>query len=153
MTHERSYSRVIMDPLDTSVSLSSDPTLKEMIFSPSGTHRAMPEYFGLDDTRHSDFFETPSLAIDTLFEQVRHLQIEVIRLAAQAAQSEAAATKTIVVREIDEKTAKNEIKAFFEEHHGETIYPDEVAQFLSLDVEQAIQLCMEIEAEGGIVQA
>lgn len=55
------------------------------------------------------------------------------------------------LRDIDDESAKREIKALFERHDGDTLYPDDIAETLNISVRQAIDLCNELHAEGLIV--
>lgn len=54
---------------------------------------------------------------------------------------------------LDEASAKQAIKAYFEQHHGEVMYPDDVADALGLDILQAVQLCAALAEEGEIGEA
>ena len=56
-------------------------------------------------------------------------------------------------RELSDGEAKAEIKAFFDENHGEVLYPDEVADALRIEVDQAIRLCDDLSRDGEIAQA
>ena len=59
----------------------------------------------------------------------------------------------IEVRDVSDRVAKREIKAYYAEHHGETLYPDEVATVLELDVSQVVRLCRVLAEEGEIGEA
>ena len=59
----------------------------------------------------------------------------------------------IEVRDVSDSVAKPEIKTFYSEHHGEALYPDEVATALKLDVSQVVRLCRELAKEGEIGEA
>lgn len=48
--------------------------------------------------------------------------------------------------------AKAKIKALFQQRHGEVLFPDDVAEALSMDLGQAIELCEELAAEGQIAE-
>ncbi len=59
----------------------------------------------------------------------------------------------VQLRDLSDEDAKLEIKSFFEKHHGKTLFPDEVADALDLDVLQVIRLCRELEGGGEIAEA
>lgn len=59
----------------------------------------------------------------------------------------------VQLRDLSDENAKLEIKSFFEKHHGKTLFPDEVADALDLDVLQVIRLCRELAGEGEIAEA
>ncbi len=54
------------------------------------------------------------------------------------------------IRDITREQAKAEIKAYFESHHGETIYPSDIMENLHLDYDLIWELCDELEKEGKI---
>jgi hypothetical protein len=56
--------------------------------------------------------------------------------------------KVLEVREIPREQAKEEIRAFFKDHHGKAIYPSDVMEALSLDYDLVYELCEELEREG-----
>jgi hypothetical protein len=70
-----------------------------------------------------------------------------------ALEEEWRAPDELELRDLRDDEAKREIKAYFEEHHGETLYPDEVAKALRLDVLQVIHLCQELAREQQIAEA
>lgn len=41
-------------------------------------------------------------------------------------------------------------KAFFDRHHGQTIYPDDIAEALNITVGEALGVCKKLEATGQI---
>ncbi len=51
---------------------------------------------------------------------------------------------------ISKEQAKKEIKAHFRDNHGKTIYGDENAEALNLDLMQVIEICEDLEREGKI---
>lgn len=53
-------------------------------------------------------------------------------------------------RKISRAQAKKEIKAHFRDNHGKTIYGDEIAEALNLDLMQVIEICEDLEREGKI---
>jgi hypothetical protein len=48
--------------------------------------------------------------------------------------------------------AKRMIRRFFAERHGETLYPDDVAEAMNLDLSQTIELCRELAVDGAIAE-
>ena len=54
------------------------------------------------------------------------------------------------LRELTEGEAKAEIKTYFENHHGETIYASDVASTLSLDYDCVERWLQELERDGQI---
>ena len=54
------------------------------------------------------------------------------------------------IREISDAKAKSEVRAFFKEHDGEVIYPDDVAEALNIDLMQAVRVCEALTKEGKI---
>lgn len=55
-------------------------------------------------------------------------------------------------RRISNKQAKTLIKAIFENKHGETIYPSDIAAELEINYERALKLITELEADGKIAR-
>ncbi|MBN1689012.1 MAG: hypothetical protein JW893_07935 [Candidatus Omnitrophica bacterium] len=56
----------------------------------------------------------------------------------------------IDVKEIDHVTAKAEIAAYFQNHHGQTITAADIQQDLGIDIFMAIDICEELEKENRI---
>lgn len=56
------------------------------------------------------------------------------------------------IRAISDAKAKSEVRAFFKEHDGEVIYPDDVAEVLNIDLMQAVRVCDALAKEGKIAQ-
>ena len=54
------------------------------------------------------------------------------------------------IRAISDAKAKSEVRAFFKEHDGEVIYPDDVAEVLNIDLMQAVRVCDALAKEGKI---
>lgn len=67
-----------------------------------------------------------------------------------AMQATNSAEKFLEIRDIPRDQAKEEVRAFFESHHGETIYPSDVMEALSLDYDLVYEICEELEKEGNI---
>lgn len=61
--------------------------------------------------------------------------------------------ETVELRELTDHRAREEMRAYFEKHHGEILFADEVAEALSIDVEQSIRLCEVLRREGKIAEA
>lgn len=57
----------------------------------------------------------------------------------------------ITIRDIPYQQAKDEIKAFFKGHHGESIDPTDIEERLCIDFDMAAQACEELVAEGEII--
>lgn len=53
-------------------------------------------------------------------------------------------------RDVSDDVARAEIKSFFEARHGETLSPDEIADVLDLDLDQAVRICRQLAKEGEI---
>jgi|WetSurMetagenome_2_1015567.scaffolds.fasta_scaffold425457_3 DUF971 family protein len=60
------------------------------------------------------------------------------------------AEKILEIREISREQAKEEIRAFFKAHHGESIYPSDVMEALALDYDIVYEICEELEKEGAV---
>lgn len=87
-------------------------------------------------------------------EKINELQSNLESVSERVNQLEAALGMTVIdIRDVTDRVAKREIKAFYEAHHGDVIYPDDVANELSLDVLQTIQICRELAEEGEIGEA
>lgn len=54
-------------------------------------------------------------------------------------------------RGITNTQAKREIRAYFREHDGKDVYPDEIAEALNLDLMQVVSVCDELENAGKII--
>jgi len=85
--------------------------------------------------------------IDAIKSELDNLRKEVERLKAQACATD---DDEIVIRDIPYKQAKDEIKAFFKDHHGESIDPTDIEERLGIDFDMAVQACEELVAEGEI---
>ena len=75
---------------------------------------------------------------------------EGLRAKVVAMQATNSAEKFLKIREIPREQAKEEVRAFFKAHHGETIYPSDVMEALSLDYDLVYEICEELEQEGKI---
>lgn len=53
---------------------------------------------------------------------------------------------------ISDQEAKKRIKALFEDKHGHTVYPSDVADELKIDYERVLQLITELEADGKVAR-
>jgi len=73
---------------------------------------------------------------------------EGLRAKVVAMQATNSAEKFLEIREIPRDQAKEEIRAFFKAHDGETIYPSDVMEALSLDYDLVYEICEELEKEG-----
>jgi len=58
------------------------------------------------------------------------------------------AEKFLEIREIPREQAKEEIRVFFKEHHGEVFYPSDIMEALSIDYDLVYEICEELEKEG-----
>lgn len=67
-----------------------------------------------------------------------------------AAMKTNSAEKMLQLREIPRDQAKEEIRKFFQDHHGESIYPSDILQALHLDYDLIYEICEELEKEGKI---
>lgn len=54
------------------------------------------------------------------------------------------------IRDVPFDQAKEEIAAYFKEHHGEVVDAADLQEALGIDIETAIQACEELEEEGRI---
>jgi hypothetical protein len=57
---------------------------------------------------------------------------------------------TIALRDIPRDQAKNEIKEYFEAHHGENLYSHNITEALCIDLEMVDDVLGEMEKEGQI---
>ena len=78
-----------------------------------------------------------------MHETLRDLKADI---AAMAKSAVVAVENTPDGRTDDE--AKAAIKAYFQSHHGQNIYPDDVADALDMDILRVIALCEALVAEG-----
>jgi hypothetical protein len=60
------------------------------------------------------------------------------------------AEKIMQLREIPREQAKAEIRKFFQDHHGESVYPSDILDSLHLDYDLVCEICEELEKEGKI---
>jgi hypothetical protein len=67
-----------------------------------------------------------------------------------AMQATNSAKEFFEIRDIPREQAKAEIKAYFESHHGEAIYPSDIMEDLRLDYDLIGELCDELEKKGKI---
>jgi hypothetical protein len=88
-----------------------------------------------------------------------HLKVELANLKADiedlkakvaALQATNSPEKVLEVREIPREQAKEEIRAFFRDHHGKAIYPSDVMEALSLDYDLVYGICEELEKDGAV---
>jgi hypothetical protein len=95
----------------------------------------------------------PNIFIN-LAEKVAGLTSEIAdlrkQLSALSEQLEAVMAATAATRDIPDEDAKKEIKEYFEEYHGETIYPSEISDTLHLDYDLVIRLIQELCDAGEI---
>ncbi|MBU4233909.1 MAG: hypothetical protein KKD99_04325 [Proteobacteria bacterium] len=75
---------------------------------------------------------------------------EGLRAKVVAMQATNSAEKFLEIREIAREQAKEEVRAFFKEHHGEAIFPSDVMEALSLDYDLVYEICEELEREGAV---
>ena len=105
-----------------------------------------------------DVFDIDLLLIEyrAVKEENRVLKMENQRMqkelqAAQACQSSPESVTEL--RDIPRKKAKTEIARFFKQHHGEVIYPSDVAEGLNLSYVMVEEIVRELEDEGKIERA
>jgi hypothetical protein len=96
------------------------------------------------------------LEYQTVKEENRVLRMENQRMqkelqAAQACQSDPEPVTDL--RDIPRKKAKTEITRFFKKHHGEVIYPSDVAEALHLNYLLVEEIIEELTDEGKIERA
>jgi hypothetical protein len=93
----------------------------------------------------------------SLYSECLKLRMENVKLEAQnkclrakviAMQATNSAERCLEIREIQREQAKEEVQTYFKEHHGETIYPSDIMEALSLDYELVYEICEELEREG-----
>ena len=77
-------------------------------------------------------------------DEINELKNEVAQL------KKAIEPEPLQIREISDAKAKSEVRAFFKEHDGEEIYPDDVAEVLNIDLMQAVRVCDALAKEGKI---
>jgi hypothetical protein len=73
---------------------------------------------------------------------------EVLKAKVAAMQATNSAEEFLEIREIPREQAKEEIRAFFKDRHGEAIYPSDIMEALSLDYDLVYEICEELEKEG-----
>lgn len=56
--------------------------------------------------------------------------------------------RLLEIREIPREQAKEEVRIYFKQHHGEAIYPSDIMEALSLDYDLVYEICEELEKEG-----
>lgn len=92
-----------------------------------------------------------------LFRNVRYILTEVEQIKLKLLEIEKKIDELTVpsesTRDIAEQQAIQEIKEVFNTHHGETIYPSEIADELRLDYDLVVRLLMDLENAGSIKSA
>jgi hypothetical protein len=125
-----------------------------------GQGYATQAIFGLGNL--GTFFAPPEVddsnLIEALMREMAQLReaIEALteRLAVQEHISEQIAPISIKprARPMSDEKAKTKIKEHFENHHGEVVYPSDIADELRLDYDRARRLISELEADGQIAR-
>jgi hypothetical protein len=85
-----------------------------------------------------------------LYNEVIRLRIENQQLREQVAAMQADNAVMLEIREIPRDQAKDEIRQFFKDHHGEKIYPSDIMESLALDYDLVYEICEELEKDGEI---
>lgn len=88
--------------------------------------------------------------IAVLTDRLRALEATVASLQFERVLKTAAVVQT---RALSAKETKAEIKAYFEENHGNTIYPSDVADALAFEYDTVVRMIEELESDGEITQA
>jgi len=81
------------------------------------------------------------------------IQILIQRINALEDRLEALSPIEIEARDITDEQAKEEIKKWFEDRHGEILFPSDVADELSLDYDVVVRLLTDLENEGKVRSA
>lgn len=84
-------------------------------------------------------------------ERIAELERQVAALRSRLDADEAADLHSL--RRLSSAAAKKEIKALFERHHGETLYPSDIAVELRLDYDFVVKVLEAMVGEGQIGQA
>ncbi len=85
--------------------------------------------------------------ISKLEEKVASLESKVAELDGCLAQEDA---EVINIRDISYGQAKQEIRQYFKDHHGEEYTASDLEERLGIDFEMALVICSELEKEGQI---
>jgi len=103
--------------------------------------------FDYGETVSSEKWEMLVILDNMYKDRLERLEREVAELRSIAGLSNS------VPREVSDRQAIKEIKAYFEEHHGESLYPDDVAEALGLPIMQCVRLCRKLAEEGELAEA
>ena len=106
-------------------------------------HVSPPLVIGVD----TDHLAVLVTAYEALSAEVQDLKKEVAQLQADRDPT------TVSLRNISDAAAKQEIKAYFEAHHGETIFSSDLVVALRLEYETVERLLHELQSEGLIAKA
>ena len=118
--------------------------------SPRVSHGQSNYFISIDSIAGIAAHEIKLTLDDVKFqEKLRHLTAEVDALKKKVASMEAN-FEIIDLRDIPRAQAKDEIRAFFQEHKGEEIYPSDIMAALCLDYELISEICHELEQDGKI---
>jgi transcriptional regulator with AAA-type ATPase domain len=78
---------------------------------------------------------------------------ELIGLQRDAAEARGKPVRILPKKAISDDAAKAKIKAYFEQRHGQTVYPSDVAEELRLEYSRTVRLINELESNGQVARA
>lgn len=122
-------------------------------------YRKTEEDKTLGEAKAYDEVSIAHIEYASLIGECLHLRKENARLVAEneglkakvvAMQATDSAETVLDVRDIPREQAKEEVRAFFKDHHGKAIYPSDVMEALSLDYDLVYEICEELEREGAV---
>lgn len=87
--------------------------------------------------------------IEVLLQRVQALEVMVQNLSSS---EKTGSDVPLEVRALSKNKARAEIKAYFQSHHGETLYSSEVAAALTLDYDLVAGLMKDLEENGQIAK-
>jgi len=111
--------------------------------------KAKPESFAISSS-DSEVFANTSLFAECLQLKMENAELKAENTALKekvASMQANSAGELLEIREIPREQAKKEIKAYFEAHHGQNIYPSDLMDALRLDYNLVWELCNELEKE------
>lgn len=119
---------------------------------PKRPRRIKGQTFAVSST-DSQKFATEGLFSDYLRTKRENADLKAENMALKekvAAMKTNSGEKMLQFRELPREQAKEEIRKFFQDHHGESIYPSDILDGLHLDYDLVYEICEELEREGKI---
>jgi hypothetical protein len=134
---------------ESEVQVAGTPLAYKLRKSP---RRIKGQTFAVSST-DSQKFATEGLFSDYLRTKRENVDLRVENTALKekvAVMQHNSAEKIMQLREIPREQAKAEIRKFFQDHHGESVYPSDILESLHLDYDLVYEICEELEKEGKI---